>query len=67
MKHKFKLGNQSNALGNNAMAKSAICTETGKIFTSIVEAAIYLNIPKSRMYDMITGRTPNVTSIIYLI
>lgn len=47
MKHKFILGNQSNARGNNPMALKIKDTVTGKAYGCISEAAIDLKVDRS--------------------
>lgn len=64
LKHKFKLGNQSNAGGNNAMAKSVLNSKTGEIFGSIVEAAKANNIAKHTLYAKLQDKMPNDTPLI---
>jgi hypothetical protein len=48
MKHKFLLGNQSNALGNNAAAKKVKNIKTGEVFDCIISAANSVNLDRNR-------------------
>lgn len=46
--------------------KKIICTETGKIFGSVKEAAIHFNINYSTLKDYLRGHRTNKTTLIYL-
>lgn len=67
MKHKFKIGNQSNANGNNAMAKSVINTITGEIFGTIKQAAQSVEMSKDALYSKLRGNRINDTVFRYLL
>lgn len=64
MKHKFKLGNQSNAGGNNAMAKKVINVKTGVVYGSVKEAAASLPMSLAVLYYKLKSDKNN-TPFIY--
>lgn len=65
MKHKFKMGNQSNSGGNNASAISVINTKTGQIFGTIMEAADSVSMSRDSLYQKLKGNRVNDTIFIY--
>jgi len=62
---KLKMSN-SRKLGKNGLAKSVICTKSGKIWTSITECALDINIKMKLLSSYLNNVHPNKTTIIYL-
>lgn len=60
MKHKFIIGNDSNAGGKNAMAKKVIFNETNKIFDCVNEAANHAGIDRKTLRLTMNGKNKNI-------
>ena len=60
MKHKFIIGNDSNAKGKNAMAKKVIFNKTNEIFDCLNDAATHAKIDRKTLRLTMNGKNKNI-------